>query len=104
MLADTSIKLLQCLGVRCRVIRGGFLAGCFGIILGCRALGGGACARLAVGPAGGQRGASAAAIPAGRVSSATSFFNGGLQTKVTRVQLISFDMLKPPGDSQEPCY
>lgn len=41
MLAESVVKLIQCLGVWCRVTGGGFLAVGFGIILGCGALGSG---------------------------------------------------------------
>lgn len=82
---DLVAKLIQCLGVWCRVTAGGFLAAGFGIILGCGALGSGglagARARLAVRPAGGLGGMSATAVPAGRVSLATTFFHWGLQSR-----------------------
>lgn len=85
MFADLVVKLFQCLGVWGRVIGEGFLAAGFGIILGCGALGSGggagAGARLAVGPAGGLGGMSATAVPTGRVSPATTFFYGGLQSE-----------------------
>lgn len=64
--AENVQKLLQCLGVG---TGSGSLAAGFGIILGCWTLGigGGAWVRsqLTVGPAGGQGGVSAAAVPAG---------------------------------------
>lgn len=44
MFADSIVKLIQCLGVWCRVTDGGFLAAGFGIILGYGALGSGALA------------------------------------------------------------
>lgn len=85
MFADLVVKLIQCLGVWGGVLGEGFLAAGFGIILGCGALGSGGGAgpgaRLAVGPAGGLRGMSATAVPAGRVSPATTFFHGGLQSE-----------------------
>lgn len=85
MFADLVVKLIQCLGVWCGVTGGRFLAAGFGIILGYGALGRGALAgaraRLAVRPAGGLGGVSAAAVPAGRVSPATTFFDGGLQSE-----------------------
>lgn len=85
MFADLVVKLIQCLGVWGGVLGEGFLAAGFGIILGCGALGSGGGAgpgaRLAVGPAGGLGGMSATAVPAGRVSPATTFFHGGLQSE-----------------------
>lgn len=75
-------KLLQCLGFGSRCSGGGFLAAGFGIILGCWYLGvgGGAWvgAHLAVWPAVGQGGVSAATVPTGRVSPATAFLHGWL--------------------------
>lgn len=102
MFADLVVKLIQCLGVWCRVTGGGFLAAGFGIILGYGALGSGslagAWARLAVRPAGGLGGMSATAIPAGRVSPATTFFYGRLQSEGQETgykQLISEQLLYP---------
>lgn len=85
MFVDLVVKLIQCLGVWCRVTGRAFLAAGFGIILGYGALGSGglagAWARLAVRPAGGLRGLSATAVPTGRVSPATTLFYGGLQSE-----------------------
>lgn len=65
-------KLLQNLGVCSRFGAGGFLAAGFGIVLGCGALWGRACAGLAVGPAGRLWGVSASPVSAGRVPPASS--------------------------------
>lgn len=78
--AGVLVGLLQCFGIWCR---GSLAGGLFGIILGCGALrsegGAGAWAGLAVGPAGGLRGVSAATVPTGRVSSTASFFHRWLE-------------------------
>lgn len=91
VLAGALVELFQCLGIWCGVSGGGSLAGGFGIILGCEALGGGggagAGARLAVGPTGGLRWVPAATVPAGWVSSAASFLHRRLEAKITRVEI-----------------
>lgn len=105
MFVDLVVKLIQCLGVWCRVTGGGFLAAGFGMILGYGALGSGglagAWARLAVRPAGGLGGMSATAVPAGRVSLATTFFYWGLQSETwletTDVRTISIIYQKKLG-------
>lgn len=91
VLAGALVELFQCLGIWCGVSGGGSLAGGFGIILGCEALGGGggagAGARLAVGPTGGLRWVPAATVPAGRVSSAASFLHRRLEPTITRAEI-----------------